>query len=191
MPCCNADYCKDCMKKWSMGGSLKSKLLVAYTKNRIGINAATFFDDTALFKCPTCRSKMTYAWPSLSTATDKEYPKQVIAYLKYANNYGVSYITETSDLTAHIPKRYRPITRCPETKKIGETIEPIWMMIMDAISKEIEAGRTDFHWVKCTCSSECDHVFLASKDMKPLPALIKIPDIKKQLNDDTPPCIVR
>ena len=196
MPCGHDNYCKECMKKWSLKG--KTQFMIAYSKNKIngGTNAATLFNNDHLFQCPTCRIKLTYFWPSnLGYKGESHHPKQVIAYLKFADQLGndpASYITDPDDLHAHVPKQFKSPARCPTSKKIVLTIDPIWILIMKAIGKEINAGRTEFHWMKCNCNNiGCNSIFLASKNMKPLGELIQVPDIRGVYKEDTPPDIAR
>ena len=181
--CGHHDYCKSCIQKWANDKD-KPFTLIACAENKSKKNepnALTFFNGERSFSCPTCRVKHTFIWPSIGK-NDELYPKQIIAYLKFAdklNRNPMSYITDKEDLQAHVPQQFKHRMRI--NKKIQTIMDPVWVLITKAIGKEIDAGETEFYWKKCCCDPDCDVVFLTSSKMKPMAQLININDIIESL----------
>jgi len=192
--CGHHDYCKSCIKKWANDKD-KPFTLIACAENKFKENeqnALTFFNGDQSFSCPTCRVKHTYIWPSLIGKNEGLYPKQINAYLKFAdklNRNPMSYITDKNDLMAHVPRQFKHRIRSSQLKHKNQTIiNPIWILVMHAIGREIDAGETEFYWKKCNCDQSCDVVFLTSNNMMPISKIIQINDIIEtldiNLNDD-------
>ena len=178
--CGHHDYCKSCIKTWANDKD-KQFTLIACAENKFKKNelsALTFFNGDQSFSCPTCRAKHTYIWPSIKK-NEGFYPKQIIAYLKFADNLNrnpMSYITDKEDLHAYVPKQFKHRMRI--NKQIQTIMDPVWVLITKAIGKEIDAGETEFYWKKCGCDDpSCDVVFLTSGKMKPMGKLITMNDI--------------
>ena len=186
--CGHHDYCKYCINKWAHDKD-KPFILLACAENKFKEheqNAMTFFNGDQSFSCPTCRIKHTYFWPSINGKDEGLYPKQIIAYLKFAdklNRNPMSYITGKGDLMAHVPRQFKHRIKAPQFKKnIKTIIDPVWVLITKAIGKQIDAGETEFYWKKCCCDDpSCDVVFLTSGKMKPMGQLININDIIESL----------